>query len=91
MVERQQEKYGWEFLFLGANIDAIAEAGRFGITAERAVQYECDSEGTAANYRALSETVSMVRCCAPSAVGEMLDMGDWKAEIEENYNKKRRR
>ena len=46
MIERQKKKYGWEFLFLGANIDAIQEAGRFGIDASHAVNYECDSEGT---------------------------------------------
>lgn len=79
MVERQKDKYGWEFLFLGANIDAIEVAGRFGISADRAINYECDSQGTALNYRVLSETVSAVRrsrnrretaraveaCCAP--------------------------
>lgn len=61
MVETQRDKYGWEFLFLGANIDAIAVAGRFGIRADRAVNYECDREGTVLNYRVLSETVSAVR------------------------------
>lgn len=79
MVEEQKEKCGWEFLFLGANIDAIEVAGRFGIGATRAVNFECDSEGTSLNYRVLSETVSAVRrsksreettmimdgCCAP--------------------------
>ena len=79
MVEKEKEKYGWEFLFLGANIDAIEVAGRFGIEADRAINYECDSEGTALNYQVLSETVSAVRrskskvemdeamvaCCAP--------------------------
>lgn len=64
MVERQKEKYGWEFLFLGANIDAIDVAGRFGIKADRAVNYECDSRGTEVNYRALSKAVSRVRKCA---------------------------
>lgn len=61
MVEKEKEKYGWEFLFLGANIDAIEVAGRFGIEADRAINYECDSEGTALNYQVLSETVSAVR------------------------------
>ena len=59
--------YGWEFLFLGANIDAIEVAGRFGIDADRAVNYECDSQGTEVNYRALNKAVSRVReaaCCA---------------------------
>lgn len=60
-VEIEKEKYGWEFLFLGANIDAVAVAGRFGIGADRAINYECDSEGTALNYQVLSETVSAVR------------------------------
>ena len=79
MVEKQKEKYGWEFLFLGANIDAISVAGKFGIGADRAINYECDRAGTALNYRVLSDTVSAVRnskskaemdamvfaCCAP--------------------------
>ena len=79
MVEEEKEKYGWEFLFLGANIDAIEVAGRFGIGADRAINYECDSKGTALNYQVLSDTVSAVRrsksraemdkavfaCCAP--------------------------
>ena len=84
MVERQKSKYGWEFLFLGANIDAIEVAGRFGIGADRAVNYECDSVGTAVNYRALSKAVSRVRgaeCCPSDALGE-----DWKEEIEADYN-----
>ena len=79
MVEKERNQYGWEFLFLGANMDAIEVAGRFGISANRAVNYECDREGTALNFRVLAETVSAVRksgsreetdmmmeaCCAP--------------------------
>ncbi|MBQ9065439.1 MAG: VWA domain-containing protein [Blautia sp.] len=79
MVELEKEKYDWEFLFLGANIDSIETAGRFGIRADRAFDYVCDEAGTALNYRVLSETVSAVRksrsrqerdravsaCCAP--------------------------
>ena len=61
MVEEEKEKHGWEFLFLGANIDAIEVAGRFGISSDRAVNYECDSEGTALNFEVLSATVSAVR------------------------------
>ena len=61
MVEHEKEKYGWEFLFLGANIDAIDVAGRFGIGADRALNYECDSIGTALNYQVLSDTISAVR------------------------------
>ena len=61
MVEIEKEKYGWEFLFLGANIDAVEVAGRFGIGADRAINYECDSAGTQLNYQALSQTMSAVR------------------------------
>ena len=58
MIQRQKEKYGWEFLFLGANIDAAKEAARFGIGADRAVNYKCDEAGTALNYEVISEAVS---------------------------------
>ena len=61
MIRRQQEKYGWEFLFLGANIDAAAEAKRFGIAPERAANYHCDEEGTALNYEVISDVVCSVR------------------------------
>ncbi len=84
MIERQKAKFGWEFLFLGANIDAIEVAGRFGIQPERAVNYNCDSEGTTVNYRVLSETVSRVRNCSveemDSALGSV-----WKEEIEADF------
>ena len=43
MVERQKEKYHWEFIFLGANMDAVSVASRFGVDKSRAVRYECDS------------------------------------------------
>lgn len=79
MVEKQQKKHGWEFLFLGANIDAIEVAGRFGIGASRAINYESDSVGTKLNYQVLGNTISAIRkakshdeieaevelCCAP--------------------------
>jgi uncharacterized protein YegL len=61
MVERHKEKYGWEFLFLGANIDAISVAARFGINADRAINYECDQVGTSLNYQVMSETITAVR------------------------------
>ena len=81
MIERQKEKYGWEFLFLGANIDAAREAKRFGINADRAANYHCDEEGTALNYEVISEAVSKVRCCAPLTA-------DWKARIDEDFEKR---
>ena len=90
MVERQKEKYGWEFLFLGANIDAIAEAARFGIAAERAVRYECDAVGTAVNFRALEKAVSKVRNCSAAEMSEALATG-WKEEIEADYKRRGKR
>ena len=89
MVERQKEKYGWEFLFLGANIDAVEEAGRFGIKPERAVNYECDEIGTAVNYRVLNKAVSRVRNCAANEMDKAL-AADWKEEIEADYSKRHR-
>ena len=65
MIERQKIKYGWEFLFLGANIDAVETASLFGIDEDRAVNYQCDSEGTALNYEVISEAISAVRCSVP--------------------------
>lgn len=63
LITHEQEKYGWEFLFLGANIDAAAEGARFGIAPDRSVTYKCDEEGTALNYEVLSEAVTHVRAC----------------------------
>jgi len=60
MLGRQKERYGWEFLFLGANIDAIETAGRFGIQPSRAVNYECDSAGTQLNFQVVSDTVRVL-------------------------------
>ena len=84
MVERQKEKYGWEFLFLGANMDAIETAGHIGIRADRAVTYECDEEGTALNFDVMSEAVSHVRCCK-TALG-----AGWKSRIEEDVKRRGR-
>ena len=83
MVERQKEKYNWEFLFLGANIDAIATAARFGISKERAVNFENDREGTRINYEALSAAVSNYRSEAGLAENDM-----WCEEIKTHYNKR---
>ena len=77
MIERQKEKYGWEFLFLGANIDAAAEAKRLGIDADRAVNYKCDEEGTALNYEVISDAVCAVRACKPLSA-------NWKKRIDED-------
>ena len=82
MIERQKEKYGWEFLFLGANIDAAKEAARFGIMEDRAVNYHCDEDGTALNYEVLSDTIREVRACRPIQAG-------WKRKIEEDFKKRK--
>ena len=87
MVEKQKEKYGWEFLFLGANIDAIEVAGRFGIEADRAVNYECDRAGTALNYQVLSETVSAVRRSKSKMEAAMM-MTACCEPIREDYKKR---
>ena len=88
MVECQKEKYGWEFLFLGANIDAVAEAQRFGIRSDRAVNYHADCEGTAVNYRALSKAVSSVRKCEDMDCLEEALCG-WDEEIREDYKSRK--
>lgn len=61
MIEHEKQKYGWEFIFLGANIDAVETAGRFGISADRAVDYLADSKGTELNFAAMSATVACFR------------------------------
>ena len=81
MITRQKERYGWEFIFLGANIDAAAEARRMGIHEDRAVQYKCDPQGTALNYAAIGDAVASVRACRPMAA-------DWKASLEADVKKR---
>ena len=83
MIERQKERYGWEFLFLGANIDAAKEAARFGIGADRAVNYKCDKAGTALNYEVISEAVCSVRAARSLSA-------DWKRRIDEDVQKRGR-
>ena len=83
MIEHEKEKYGWEFLFLGANIDAAAEAERFGICADRAVNYKCDKAGTALNYEVVGEAVCSIR--ASGAIST-----DWKSRIDEDVNRRGR-
>jgi uncharacterized protein YegL len=60
-IERQKTKYGWEFIFLGANIDAVQTAGRFGIAPDRAIDYLADSEGTALNFKVMASAVAAFR------------------------------
>ena len=84
MIERQKEKYGWEFIFLGANIDAVEVAARFGISEDRAANYHSDEEGTALNYEVLSEAICQVRMgCAPLSAG-------WKKKIDADFERRKR-
>ena len=80
MIQRQQEKYGWEFLFLGANIDAAKEASRFGIRADRAANYHADSKGTGVIYETVNDAISHVRSCSAPL------QADWKCKVDEDYN-----
>ena len=83
MIERQTERFGWEFIFLGANIDAAKEAARFGISADRAVRYQSDSVGTALNYEVISEAVSSVRACPSAPLA-----ASWKDRIVADFKKR---
>ena len=78
MIQRQKAKYDWEFLFLGANIDAVETAGRYGIDPDRAVNYHADREGTRLNYRVVGEAISSVRASKPLSA-------DWKSAIDADY------
>lgn len=81
MIERQKNRYGWEFLFLGANIDAIETAGRFGIASNCAQNYCADEEGTRLNYRAMSEAVLSFRRC-----GKVSE--HWGDAIQEDFRRR---
>lgn len=81
MVERQKTQYSWEFIFLGANIDAVATAAQFGIGADRAANYHADSAGTELNYEAVSRAASSLRACQPISAA-------WKADIEADFRKR---
>ncbi len=81
MIERQKAKFGWEFLFLGANIDAVETARQFGIGEDRAVNYHSDSAGTKLNYEVLTDAICTVRCSAPLGA-------DWKQRIDNDYMKR---
>ena len=92
MVEHEKEKYGWEFIFLGANIDAVHVAGRFGVSADRSVRYTSDSEGTALNYRTVSRVVSTARSAKSSReMKEAFDREDMLSEIRKDYEKRGRK
>ena len=81
MIERNKDKYGWEFIFLGANIDATREAARFGITEDRAANYHADHKGTAVIYEAVCDAVCSVRASKPMSAS-------WKQKVDEDYKKR---
>jgi len=82
MIEHQKSKYGWEFIFLGANIDAVSEAEKFGIDSSRAAQYHNDKEGIELNYKAVSDAICELRSSKTLS-------SDWKSSIDEDYNKRK--
>ena len=82
MIERQRSKYGWEFLFIGANIDAIVTAESFGIGQSRAVNYHADKKGTEVIYDAISAPLTAMR-----STGRIDD--NWSEEIEEDFNNRK--
>ena len=85
MIERQKKKYNWEFLFLGANIDAIEVAGSMGISADRAANFHCDEAGTALNYEVLEKAVTRVRACKSEMLHDTLIGGAWKEDIDRDF------
>ena len=84
MIEKQKREYGWEFLFLGANIDAAREAARFGISSDRAANYHADHQGTAVVYDVVSDTVSDFRANSPMSAG-------WKQRIDKDFRSRAKR
>ena len=84
MIKRQTEKYGWEFIFLAANIDAEETAEDIGIRHERAVNYTQDEEGVKATYAVMCEAITSVRKC------KNLDAGEWRESLDKD-NKRRRK
>ncbi len=83
MIEKEKEKYGWEFLFIGANIDSVETARHFGIGADRSVNYHADAQGTAVVFDAVAETVCNVRERRPLA-------SSWSAKINKDYNSRKK-
>jgi len=81
MIEEQKEKCGWEFLFIGANIDAVETAAKFGINSDRAVNYHADTVGTGVLYETVSATVCNFRKHAPL-------QADWSKNIQKDFEKR---
>ena len=82
LIEKQKAQHGWEFLFLGANIDAAREAARFGIQADRAADYHADRRGTAVVYETVSDAIGHIRTC-PAPL-----QASWKRKVDADYRKR---
>ncbi len=92
MIERQKERYHWEFLFLGANIDAVRVADRFGIRANRAVRYEHDGAGTRLNYEVLSDVVVAARQAPSMAKAQaVFDDEDLFQRVREDFDRRHKK
>jgi uncharacterized protein YegL len=89
MIEKQKEKYHWEFIFLGANIDAVGVADRFGVDSQHAVRYECDSAGTALNFQVMNKMVSCARSAkSAKAMNEAFCSEEMLDEVREDYKRR---
>ena len=82
MIENEKEKHGWEFIFMGANIDAVGEASKFGIEADRSVTFKNDSRGQQLNYEVLDEAVTCMRASRPLSAS-------WKKKIEDDVKRRK--
>lgn len=82
MIEKEKAKYGWEFLFIGANIDAVETAARYGICQDRAVNYNADKRGTKIVYESVANAVCSVRAAEPLAAS-------WSEDIDQDYRQRR--
>ncbi len=91
LVEKKKKKHNWEFVFLGANIDAVQVAARFGVDAKRAVRYECDERGTRLNFEVMSKMVSCARASSSAKMMEKaFDEDEMLAPIQADYKKRHR-
>ena len=83
-IKLRQEEYGWEFIFLAANIDAVETAAEYGIRSDRAAGYRQDKRGMKITYETVSKAITSIRCC------EDLDKGEWRQELDDDYKEENR-
>lgn len=84
LIAKQKEIYNWEFLFLGANIDAKEEASKFGIKEDKAINYHADNEGVKKHYKEISKTVSHYRATSQF-------QNNWRDEMDKDYKGRNRK